>query len=305
MGPTATGKTDLALELVEKYPQLEIISVDSAMVYRGMDIGTAKPSQALLDRIPHRLINIRDPSDAYSAADFCHDAQSAIQEITARGGTPLLVGGTMLYFRALQKGLSELPLADPVTRDYFTERAKVEGWEALHTYLKEVDPVAAEKIHPNDPQRIQRALEVYTLTGQPISELQKNPSITDNTNTEFINIVLMPEPREFLHQKIALRVDQMLEQGLIEEVRKLYTRKDLNLNMPAVRAVGYQQVWRYIEGEYNEHILREKIIIATRQLAKRQITWLRTWPNANYFAVPQKNLIRQIQLFLVESVSLQ
>ena len=305
MGPTATGKTDLALELVEKFPLLEIISVDSAMVYRDMNIGTAKPPQTILDKVPHRLINIRDPKDAYSAADFCHEAQAAIKEITARGKIPLLVGGTMLYFRALQQGLAELPLADPATRDYFTERAKTEGWEALHAYLKEVDPVAAEKIHPNDPQRLQRALEVYTLTGKPISELQKNPSITDNTHTNFVNIILMPNSRELLHQKIALRVDQMLAAGLIEEVRSLYTRKDLNLKMSSMRAVGYQQVWSYLAGEYNEQTLRDKIIVATRQLAKRQITWLRTWPSANYFSVPEKNLVRQIQLFLIESLSPQ
>jgi tRNA dimethylallyltransferase len=299
MGPTASGKTDLALQLVEDF-NCDIISVDSAMVYRTMDIGTAKPDPSILETIPHRLINIRDPALPYSAADFCHDAQAAIKESINLKRIPLLVGGTMLYFRALQQGLAELPLADPATREYFNELAKTKGWPALHADLKKIDPIAAGKIHSNDSQRIQRALEVYKLTGKPISELQKSPSITDNHDIDFINIILMPASREWLHQHIALRTDQMLNAGLIDEVRSLYQRKDLSLDTPAVRSVGYQQVWRYLQGEYDESTLREKIIIATRQLAKRQITWLRTWSNPHYFSAPQADLLGQIHLFLIE-----
>jgi tRNA dimethylallyltransferase len=302
MGPTATGKTDLALQLIKLHPQLEIISVDSALVYKGMDIGTAKPPQAILDSVPHHLINIRDPAVPYSAADFCHDAKAAIEEIQSKEKIPLLVGGTMLYFRALQQGLADLPVADAATRDYFTTLARTEGTQALYEELKKVDPVSAARIHPNDPQRLQRALEVYSLTGRPMSELQNNQSIVDNTEMSFLNVILMPEDRECLHRDIALRVDKMLAAGLIDEVKQLYKRGDVDLNKPALRAVGYQQSWRYLAGEYDEKTLRDKIIVATRQLAKRQITWLRTWPNPHYFLVPQIDLLGQVNEFLQQNL---
>lgn len=304
MGPTATGKSDLALALAERIP-CQIISVDSAMVYRGMDIGTAKPSQALLREVPHKLVDIRDPADPYSAALFCEDATQAIHESLAQGKIPLLVGGTMLYFKALQQGLSDLPPADPAIRaqlDLWTQEA---GITALHAHLQKVDPAAAQRIKPTDKQRIQRALEVYQSTGRPLSELQtlktqKNPSLF-----QFINLVLLPTDREVLHQKISLRFDEMLEKGFLEEVEKLFHRGDLSLDNPSIRSVGYQQAWLYLLGEIERNLFREKAIIATRQLAKRQLTWLRALgSSAHYFLISQAHLLDAVLNYLLESTAL-
>ena len=274
MGPTASGKTGLAVELVQRLP-FEIISVDSAMIYRGMDIGTAKPGPELLERAPHHLIDILDPAERYSAARFCEDALALMEQIRARGGLPLLVGGTSLYFRALQQGLSELPEADPACRAELEEQAAREGWEALHRELARVDPEAALRIHPNDPQRIGRALEVYRLTGRPLSDWFREGRGVDSPY-RFVNIGLAPPERGVLHQRIAGRFRQMLAQGLVEEVRALYARPDLHAGLPSMRAVGYRQVWSWLAGECSEAEMMERGIAATRQYAKRQLTWLRS-----------------------------
>lgn len=273
MGPTASGKTELAVELVRRLP-LEIVSVDSVMVYRGMDIGTAKPGAEVLARAPHRLIDIRDPAEAYSAAEFRADALQAMAEITAAGRIPLLVGGTMLYFRALQHGLSELPSADPEVRGRIEAQARRRGWAALHEQLARVDPEAARRIHPNDPQRIQRALEVYEATGSTLTEL------TGRKTREAIpygirKLVLAPADRAELHTRVADRFQQMLAAGLVQEVEHLYARGDLHPELPSMRAVGYRQIWRYLTGDHDYDTMVERAIIATRQLVKRQLTWLR------------------------------
>lgn len=274
MGPTASGKTDLAIHLVERLP-LDIISVDSVMVYRGMDIGSAKPDPETLARVPHRLIDIRDPADAYSAAQFRDDALREMAAITAAGRIPLLVGGTMLYFRALLTGLSLLPSADAEIRARLEAEAEVEGWDSLHRRLAEVDAVAAARIHPHDPQRIQRALEVYELTGIPLSQLQQQESVDQPLPYRIVKLAVAPSDRAVLHQRIATRFEQMLDQGLIEEVEGLRQRGDLHLDLPALRAVGYRQVWEFLIGDIDYTEMKERGIIATRQLAKRQFTWLR------------------------------
>lgn len=281
MGPTAAGKTPLAIEMVQRFPY-EIISVDSAMVYRGMDIGTAKPDVATLKIAPHRLIDIADPKDSYSAGQFRTEALSNIHEIIARGNIPLLVGGTMLYFRVLQQGLANLPSADPAIRAELQARAEQIGWEALHAELNKADPLAAQRIHPNDSQRIQRALEIFILTNKTISAWQ-----TENTHplSEFtvLNIGLAPTDRARLHERIARRFDAMLDAGFIQEVEQLYARGDLSEELPSIRSVGYRQAWHYLEGKINKDEMREQAIIATRQLAKRQLTWLRPWPALQWF----------------------
>ncbi len=274
MGPTASGKTDLAVHLVERLP-LSIISVDSVMVYRGMDIGSAKPDREILARAPHRLIDIRDPADAYSAAQFRDDALREMAAITAAGRIPLLVGGTMLYFRALLTGLSILPSADAEIRARLEAEAEAEGWESLHRRLVAVDAAAAARIHPHDPQRIQRALEVYELTGIPLSQLQQQQQRDQPLPYHIIKLAVAPSDRGVLHRRIATRFKQMLRQGLIEEVEGLRTRGDLHLDLPALRAVGYRQVWEFLDGDIDYTELTERGIIATRQLAKRQFTWLR------------------------------
>ena len=274
MGPTASGKTDLAIHLVERLP-LDIISVDSVMVYRGMDIGSAKPDPETLARVPHRLIDIRDPADAYSAAQFRDDALREMAAITAAGRIPLLVGGTMLYFRALLTGLSLLPSADAEIRARLEAEAEVEGWDSLHRRLAEVDAVAAARIHPHDPQRIQRALEVYELTGIPLSQLQQKESVDQPLPYRIVKLAVAPSDRAVLHQRIATRFEQMLDQGLIEEVEGLRQRGDLHLDLPALRAVGYRQVWEFLIGDIDYTEMKDRGIIATRQLAKRQFTWLR------------------------------
>jgi tRNA dimethylallyltransferase len=275
MGPTASGKTQLAIELVKRFP-VEIISVDSAMVYRGMDIGTAKPSAEVLQLAPHRLLDIRDPAEPYSAAQFREDALREIEDIIARGKIPLLVGGTMLYFSALQKGLATLPSADVEVRAKLTAEGVEQGWPALHARLKAVDPVAGQRIHPHDSQRIQRALEVYILTGKSLTEWQQEapPALSAYP---ICNIAIAPEDRSLLHERIAQRFSAMLAEGFIDEVEKLFLRTDLNLETPAIRSVGYRQVWEYLLGNLTYSEMEERAIIATRQLAKRQLTWLRHW----------------------------
>jgi tRNA dimethylallyltransferase len=275
MGPTASGKTGLAVELVQRLP-LELISVDSALVYRDMDIGTAKPDAATLARAPHHLIDILDPTVAYSAALFRNDALRLMGEITARGKVPLLVGGTMLYFNALQHGLNDLPEADPVLREQILEKARQMGWPAMHAELTQIDPVTALRLKPNDAQRIERALEVFQITGHPMSELLQQ-SKGESLSYRLLKIALLPSDRAVLHQRIAERFDTMLAQGLTEEVRVLRRKyPQLTPTMPAMRCVGYRQAWQYLEGEFDLATLREKGIAATRQLAKRQMTWLRS-----------------------------
>ena len=274
MGPTASGKTDLAVQLVEWLP-CEIISVDSAMVYRGMDIGTAKPDAEVLAKAPHRLIDILDPSQPYSAARFREDALREMKEITRRGRIPLLVGGTMLYFRALEQGLSELPAADPAVRAALEEEAGRVGWRVLHARLREIDPATARQIHPNDPQRIQRALEVFMLSGRTMSELSE---IERGNALPFrlLKIALVEADRGLLHERIADRFKEMLKRGFLDEVERLHARADLHGELPAIRAVGYRQLWAYLEGKWDFETAVERGIIASRQLAKRQMTWLRS-----------------------------
>jgi tRNA dimethylallyltransferase len=296
MGPTASGKTRLAVWLVQHFP-FEIISVDSAMVYRGMNIGTAKPELDVLEKAPHHLINIRDPSEPYSAAQFREDALREIEMILARKKIPLLVGGTMLYFRALQQGLSDLPSADPEVRARLNAKGEQQGWEALHKKLAEIDPVAAQRIHPNDAQRIQRALEVFQLTGKSLSAWQQeNRALPDCF--QIINLAVAPSDRAILHERIALRFEEMLRAGFVDEVKHLFYRGDLNLEMPSIRSVGYRQVWEYLRGNLTYDQMHEKGVIATRQLAKRQLTWLRSWPDINWFDGESKDLFTQVSTFL-------
>lgn len=273
MGPTGAGKTALALALHEQFP-VDIISVDSSQVYRGLDIGTAKPSAEELARAPHRLIDIRDPAQTYSAAEFCADAEREISSIIARGRVPLLVGGTMFYFHALEHGLSALPSADAQLRRQLTEEAQRIGWPALHARLAMIDPDAARRINPNDAQRIQRALEIHTLTGQAPDSVARANSCAP-ASYRFCKIALWPGDRAVLHARIARRFEEMLKRGLIEEVDGLRNRGDLNSNLPSMRTVGYRQVWSYLTGKVNYNQMVERAVAATRQLAKRQITWLR------------------------------
>jgi tRNA dimethylallyltransferase len=281
MGPTASGKSALAMALAERLP-VEIVSVDSAQVYRGMDVGTAKPSRAERARVAHHLVDIVDPTDAYSAAAFVRDATHAIGDIHARGRIPLLVGGTMLYFRALTHGLSALPAANPAVRAALDARAAVEGWPALHGALAGVDPVTARRLDPLDRQRIQRALEVFELTGRPMSALLGEPSRSSEPADRFIRIALMPGDRAVLHRRIAERFDAMLAAGLVDELRALRRRCALTQGLPSMRAVGYRQAWQHLDGQFDTAALRDRGIYATRQLAKRQLTWLRA-THANRF----------------------
>lgn len=279
MGPTASGKTALAMALREHLP-VELVSVDSALIYRGMDIGTAKPTAEELLQAPHRLIDIRDPADAYSAADFCADALREMAEITAAGRIPLLVGGTMLYFKALLGGLSPLPSADPVIRAQIELQAAEQGWHALHHQLQQIDPIAALRIHPNDPQRLSRALEVFFISGKTLTELTKIAG--ESLPYHVYQFALAPVSRELLHQRIELRFKQMLLAGFEMEVRTLFVRDDLHTDLPSIRCVGYRQMWSYLSGEisYDEMVYRG--ICATRQLAKRQMTWLRGWEQVHW-----------------------
>ena len=274
MGPTASGKTDLAIQLRQQLP-VEVISVDSALIYRGMDIGTAKPSKAELALAPHRLINICDPAESYSAANFRTDALREMQEISAQGKIPLLVGGTMLYYKALLEGLSPLPSADEKVRSEIEAKAALIGWGGLHQELSKIDPISAQRINPNDSQRINRALEVFYLTGKTLTELtaQKGEALP----YDILQFAIAPEQREVLHLRIEQRFHKMIELGFQQEVEKLYRRPDLNENLPSIRCVGYRQMWEYLRGDYNHDEMVFRGICATRQLAKRQITWLRGW----------------------------
>ena len=277
MGPTASGKTGVAVELVQRLP-VELISVDSALVFRDMNIGTAKPDATTLARAPHHLIDIIDPTEAYSAAAFRHDALRLMADITARGKIPLLVGGTMLYFKALREGLSPLPQADAALRAELDAEIAQHGIEHLHAKLAEVDAETAARLHSTDTQRIQRAMEIFRLSGQPMSVLIKQQE-KDKLPYRILSIALTPSDRAVLHQRIAMRFSDMLNQGLLEELRSLREKYPLHPNMTSMRCVGYRQAWEYMEGEITEAELLEKGIAATRQLAKRQLTWLRSTPD--------------------------
>ena len=280
LGPTASGKSSLALQLVQSLP-LEIISVDSAMIYRGMDIGTAKPTPQELKVAPHRLIDIKNPDESYSVGEFLIDVKKEIAGIEQRGKIPLLVGGTMMYFNALLQGLSDLPKADATVRQQLNKEAAQIGWQAMHQKLKTIDPHSFEKIKPNDSQRIQRALEVYHLTGKPVSALWKvqKPAI-DNP---VISIAIAPHDRQILHKRIEQRWYQMLKAGFIDEVKLLYNKGNLHDDMPSVRCVGYRQVWAFLDRQIDDQTLNGKAIVATRRLAKRQLTWLRSFKNIAWF----------------------
>ncbi len=299
MGPTATGKTELAMALADELP-LGIISVDSAMVYRGMDIGSAKPDPATLEKYPHRLINICDPSEAYSAGRFRDDAIAEMAQVTEAGHVPLLTGGTMLYFRTLQQGLAELPDADDEIRQRLNRQAEEHGWEQMHQRLAEIDPESAKRIHPNDPQRIQRALEVFEISGKTLTSFWQEQACNKLAYRR-VKIALMPADRIDLRKKIAQRFDAMLKAGFVEEVEKLYQRGDLSAELPALRAVGYRQVWAMLAGEYDFDTMREKAVIATAQLAKRQMTWLRKEADCNFIApdsVKLPKLLKSLRFLL-------
>lgn len=306
MGPTASGKTDLALALARVLP-CELISVDSALVYRGMDIGTAKPDRATLEAFPHHLVDIRDPAEAYSAADFRHDALAAMADITARGRIPLLVGGTMLYYKALLEGLADMPGADAEVRAELEARAERDGLAALHAELQAVDPQSAARIHPNDPQRLVRALEVFRVSGVTMTQLraQQSEAASQDGGLPYtvVQLAIAPAQRQVLHERIAKRFDLMLEQGLVAEVERLHRRGDLHGEMPSIRAVGYRQVWDHLEGRLDAAQMRERGIIATRQLAKRQFTWLRSWENVHWLdSLDCDNLPRALKYMATVSI---
>lgn len=296
MGPTASGKTDLAIALREQLP-CELISVDSAMIYRDMDIGTAKPDQETLQRAPHRLIDILDPAESYSAARFRADALREMEEITRSGRIPLLVGGTMLYYRALEYGLSDLPQKDEEVRRRLDEEARTHGLEAMHRRLAQVDPVSAARIHPNDPQRLLRALEVHAITGEPMSRLWERAT-GEQLPYRVIKLALAPGERALLHERIERRFRHMITHGLVEEVERLHARKDLHADLPSIRCVGYRQVWSYLEGEWDYDTMVERGITATRQFAKRQFTWLRSERNVEWFEATHMKLVENALKFL-------
>lgn len=279
MGPTASGKTALAVELHRRFP-VEVISVDSALIYRGMDIGTAKPTQEELIETPHRLIDIRDPVEAYSAADFRRDALNEMKQIVSQGKIPLLVGGTMLYFKALLEGLSPLPAADMAIRAKIEQQAAELGWGALHQELQKIDPVSAARIHPNDPQRLSRALEVFYISGKSLTELTQVAGDVLPYNVH--QFAIAPASRELLHQRIEQRFHNMIDAGFEDEVRRLRQRDDLHLDLPSMRCVGYRQMWSYLSNEIDHDEMLYRGICATRQLAKRQMTWLRGWSDVSW-----------------------
>lgn len=279
MGPTASGKTDLAIRLCQSFP-VEIISVDSALIYKEMDIGTAKPTQEERAQAPHRLIDILDPTEAYSAADFRRDALQEMDQIVSKGKIPLLVGGTMLYYKALLEGLSPLPSADPAIRQQIEQEALTLGWKVLHDKLAEIDPVSAQRIHPNDPQRLSRALEVYRISGKTLTELTQIKG--DTLPYRVAQFAIAPKDRKELHRRIELRFNNMIEAGFVSEVEKLYRRGDLHPDLPSIRCVGYRQVWDYLDGECTLDDAVFRGVCATRQLAKRQITWLRGWDDLTW-----------------------
>lgn len=302
MGPTASGKTQVAVELAQQLP-VEIISVDSALVYRDMNIGTAKPEAAVLAHAPHHLIDIIDPTDAYSAAAFRHDALRLMNDITRRGRIPLLVGGTMLYFRALHVGLNELPQADPKVRAALDEQAAQLGWPALHVQLAQVDPETASLLKPNDAQRIQRALEIYQLSGQPMSALLKQQN-KHPLPYAAVQIALIPSDRSKLHARIATRFSAMLKLGLVDELRALQEKYALHPDLPSMRCVGYRQAWQFLAGEITEAELSDKGIAATRQLAKRQLTWLRSMPEIIEFDCLSHDLTQQVLVTVRQQLNL-
>ncbi|MDJ0939762.1 MAG: tRNA (adenosine(37)-N6)-dimethylallyltransferase MiaA [Woeseiaceae bacterium] len=297
MGPTASGKTDIAVGLSKRFP-LELISVDSALVYRGMDIGTAKPDAELLARAPHRLIDIREPEEPYSAGDFVRDAREAIDEIHETGRVPLLVGGTMMYFRALTGGIAELPAADPTLRAAIDAEAEELGWPALHAELQKVDPESAGRIKPNDRQRIQRALEVFRLSGRPLSDWQA-AAAEPKDDVRYVKLALNVTPRSVLHARIEERLNFMINNGFVEEVEALSRREGLVRDAASMRAVGYRQLWAYVAGECSLDEARYRALVATRQLAKRQITWLRSEPDLELFDPLEDGVIDAISAFLI------
>jgi len=279
MGPTASGKTGLALDIAAKVDS-EVISVDSALVYKGMDIGTAKPSHEERAGVVHHLIDIIDPAESYSVSQFVNDTNALIGDILARGKVPILAGGTMMYFNALINGISPLPKSDEKIRDEITQQAQRLGWSKLHDELRGVDPISGERIHPNDPQRITRALEVYRSTGKTLTHWQQQEG--EKCPYDIAQFAIAPTDRSVLHERIATRFDIMLEQGFEQEVLKLYERSDLHEDLPSIRSVGYRQMWQYLDGQLSYAEMREKGIIATRQLAKRQLTWLRGWERVTW-----------------------
>ena len=302
MGPTATGKTDIAVSLFKQYP-IDIISVDSAMVYKGMDIGTAKPSKELLNEVPHRLIDICEPDETYSAARFRVDALQNIEEIHSQNRIPLLVGGTGLYFRTLETGISDLPDADTKVRQRLELEAGEVGWEVMHSRLAEIDPDSAERIHPNDPQRIQRALEIYEISGRSMTDHYNNGAVSPFP-FEVIKIILNPGDRSILHERIKHRFLKMLDDGFIEEVRTFHKDDRFSGSLPAMRMVGYRQIWNYLDGETNYEEMVERGIVATRQLAKRQMTWLRKEENGIWLDSDEPGLVDKIQGILCEKAHL-
>lgn len=274
MGPTASGKTDIAVSLCKRFP-CDIISVDSALVYRGMDIGTAKPDADTLRRAPHQLVDVRDPEESYSAGDFVRDARAAIDISIANGRIPLLAGGTMMYFRALSEGIADLPAADQSLRQQIDAEAKQEGWPAMHAILETIDPEVAARLNPNDSQRIQRALEVFRQSGKPLGDWQRE-AVASTGDIGFVKIALQIEPRKLLHDRIELRLDQMIANGFEDEMQTLRARPGLKKDSSAMRSVGYRQFWAYMDGEFSHSEARDRTLFATRQLAKRQLTWLRS-----------------------------
>jgi tRNA dimethylallyltransferase len=281
MGPTASGKTALALLLADRLP-VDIISVDSAMVYRGMDIGTAKPTASVLQRYPHKLIDLKDPAQSYSVGEFVDDAKACVAAALQAGRLPLLVGGTMLYFKAFKSGLAEIPSASIDVRDALEQRARREGLAALHAQLQRIDPIAAARIHPNNPQRLLRALEVHAVSGRPISQFwaQRQSGVADVLGCRLVEFSLEP-PRATIHARIECRFIEMLDAGLLDEVRGLMMRGDLSVDLPSMRAVGYRQVWQHLNGAVDRATMIASALAATRQLAKRQLTWLRSWQDKN------------------------
>ena len=301
MGPTASGKTEIAVQLCKRFP-FEIISVDSALVYRGMDIGTAKPTADVLQRAPHRLIDIRDPEDSYSAGDFVRDAHDEIIAIHAAGRMPLLTGGTMMYFRALTGGIAELPTADDEIRQLIDTDARHFGWPAMHEKLATIDPEAAQRIEPNDSQRIQRALEVYQASGRTLSEWHRLASEqAHDPPVRFVKLAVQPEPRQVLHERIERRLDEMLRQGFLAEVEGLMHRPALTREHPSMRAVGYRQLWSHLAGECTLEEGRYRALVATRQLAKRQVTWLRSEQDLVSFDPLETGVIDAISSYLAET----
>lgn len=288
MGPTSIGKTALAMQLAIEFP-VQLVSVDSAMVYRGMDIGTAKPTEEEQAAFPHALIDVCDPIMPYSVGDFYQDAVATIECIHQQGQVPLLVGGTMQYFHRLQQGMAALPPANAVVRQRILDQAANDGWPALHAQLLKKDPVTAQRLHPNDSQRIQRALEVIEQTGKKMSDLLAQP-MSDDIPYDFLSLVLWTDDRPVLHQRIADRFDLMLQQGFVDEVKGLAEQPSMHANLPSMRCVGYRQVWAHLQGDYDLVTCREKAIIATRQLAKRQFTWLRSWDEAVHISIDSQHV---------------